>query len=115
MKPSDHSIKSVRRYGGVSTDYLEIHEFLDMSKAGHPDMRHRALLHNSMGPFIAVRVFGRTITNSDGREVDVRQVCEDHLIEDMGRIPSVTQVLQTIPEEHMGFFSYRRGQVRNHD
>lgn len=109
MKPMDHSNLSVRRYGGALEDYLDIHEFLDMSKAAHPDMRHRALLHNSMGPFIAVRVFGRTITNSDGRVCDVRQLCEDHIIEDLGRIPTVSDFLDLIPESEMARFAYKKG------
>lgn len=107
MKPLDHARQSIRRYGGVYDDYLEIHEFLDMSKATHPDMRHRALLHNALGPYIAVRVFGRTITNSDNKVLDVRQICEDHIIEDLGRIPTVSSFLDLIPAEHMNEFSHK--------
>ena len=109
MKPLDHAILSVKRYGGFPGDYLEIHEFLDMTKAAHPDMRHRAILHNSMGPFIAIRVFGRYFENTDGRLVDVRQVCEDHIIEDLGRIPTVSDFLNLIPESEMARFAYRKG------
>lgn len=109
MKPYDHATKSVRRYGGHFGDYIEIHEFLDMSKAAHPDMKHRAILHNSLGPFIAVRVFGRTITNSEERVIDVRQICEDHIIEDLGRIPTVSDFLDLIPNEEIAMFSYKKG------
>lgn len=109
MKPLDHSRLSVRRYGGTLIDYMEIHEFLDMTKAAHPDMRHRALLHNSMGPFIAIRVFGRTITNSDDRVCDVRQICEDHIIEDLGRIPTVSDFINLIPESEIDQFAYKKG------
>lgn len=108
MKPLDHSNRSVKRYGGELGDYIEVHEFLDMTKAAHPDMRHRALLHNAMGPFIAVRVFGRTITNSVGKVVDVRQICEDHIIEDLGRIPTVSDFLDLIPTEHMAEFAIKK-------
>jgi hypothetical protein len=109
MKPLDHAVQSVRRYGGHFTDYIEVHEFLDMTKAAHPDMRHRAILHNSMGPFIAVRVFGRYLTNSNDRVYDVRQVCEDHIIEDLGRLPTVSDFLDLIPESEMAKFSYKKG------
>lgn len=109
VKPFDHSINSVRRYGGVYTDYTPIHEFLDMTKAAHPDVRHRAILHNSMGPYIAVQVFGAQITNSDGKVCDVRQICEDHIIEDMGRIPTVSWYLDQIPIENISGFAYAPG------
>ena len=33
-------------------------------------------------------LFGQTITNSDGRVVPVRLIGEQHVIEDLGRIPS---------------------------
>lgn len=93
---------------------MDIHEWLDQTKGAHPDMRHRAMLHNSMGPFIAADVFGRTI-EVEGKQVDVRQICEDHIIEDLGRIPSLTDILGLIPEEHMGFFAHKRVRSRNYD
>lgn len=109
MKPLDHALLSVRRYGGVYMDYTPIHEFMDMTKAAHPDVRHRAILHNSMGPYIACRVFGEYLTNSDGKVFDVRQVVEDHIIEDLGRIPTVSDYLDMIPETEMVHFAYRKG------
>lgn len=109
MKPLDHAVNSVKRYGGNHMDYVEIHEFLDMTKAAHPDVRHRAILHHSMGPFIACRVFGAYVTNSEGRVCDVRQICEDHIIEDLGRIPTVSDYLDLIPETEMVQFAYRKG------
>ena len=109
MKPLDHAHLSVKRYGGRYEDYVDIHEFLDMTKAAHPDMRHRAILHNSMGPYIAVRVFGGYIENSGGRVCDVRQIVEDHIMEDLGRIPTISQFLDLIPTSEMAKFSYRKG------
>lgn len=110
MKPLDHAICSVRRYGGEICDYVDVHEFLDMTKAAHPDMRHRAILHHSMGPFIAVQVFGAYRVNSAGKTYDVRQICEEHIIEDLGRIPTVSDFLNLIPESEMAKFAYRKGQ-----
>lgn len=81
-----------------------------MTKAAHPDMRHRAILHHSMGPFIAVQVFGAYIDNMDGRTVDVRQICEDHIIEDLGRIPTVSDFLDLIPTAEMGKFAFKKGE-----
>lgn len=104
MKPLKHAMASVHRYGGKLEDYLPIHDFLDSSKSTHSDMRHRALFHNSLGPYVAERIFGVYITNADGKKVSVRDVAEDHIKEDLdGRIPSVTQWLNNMPlEEWMG-------------
>lgn len=97
MKPYLHGLVSVKKWGGKPEDYQEIHDFLDSPKAAHPDMRHRAILHNSMGCFIAERVFGINITNSDGRIVSVRDICEQHIIDDMGTIPTLSDYLDEMP------------------
>jgi len=97
VKPDIHAINSVKKWGGRREDYQPIHDFLDCSKSCHADMRHRAILHNSLGPFIAERVFGINIVNSDGREVSVRDIAEKHIIEDMGQIPSVSDYLSGMP------------------
>ena len=83
MKPLKHALNSARRFGGKPEDYQAIHDFFDMGKAAHPDVRHRALLHHSMGPYIAERVFGTSITNSDGAQVSVRDVAEQHIARDV--------------------------------
>lgn len=71
MKPYLHAMVSVRKWGGRPEDYLPVHDFLDSSKAHLPDVRHRALLHNSFGIYIAERVFGHNITNANGKLVSV--------------------------------------------
>ncbi len=109
MKPLEHAEKSVRRYGGKTEDYQAIHDFLDVSKSVHADMRHRALFHNSLGPFIAEQIHGTYVVNSDGRKVSVRSIAEDHIIEDMGRIPNASEFLHLIPEEEMHRFARRPG------
>jgi len=97
MKPYLHGLVSVKKWGGKPEDYQAVHDFLDMSKSNHPDMRHRAILHNSLGPFIAEKVFGVNITNSQGRLVSVRDICEQHIIDDMGTIPTVSDYLNGMP------------------
>lgn len=96
MKSHLHANASVSKFGGVRDDYIEIHEFLDSTKAHHADMRHRALLHNSWGIYLAERIFGRTFINASGKEVSVRDVCENHILEDLGRIPSVSDYLNNM-------------------
>lgn len=97
MKPYLHGEVSVRKWGGKPEDYQGIHDFLDSSKAHFPDMRHRAILHSSFGVFIAEKVFGINITNSAGRLVSVRDIAEQHVIDDMGTIPTVQDYLTGLP------------------
>ena len=97
MKPFLHGQISVRKWGGKPEDYQEIHDFFDWSKQCHPDMRHRAILHNSLGCYIAERLFGINITNSEGKLVSVRDIAEQHIIDDMGRIPTVSDYLNEMP------------------
>lgn len=65
--PNHHSESSVRKFGGQPSDYHAIHDWLDASKAHDALPIHRAIRHHSFGIFDAQRVFGRAITNSDGR------------------------------------------------
>jgi hypothetical protein len=97
MKPFKHSLISVSKWGGKPEDYLEIHDFLDSSKAHFADMRHRAVFHSTLGIFLCERIFGHHLTNSDNRLVSVRDVAEQHVLDDMGRIPSVQDYLQGMP------------------
>jgi len=97
LKPYIHAKNSTNKYGGTIEDYLPIHNFLDSSKAHVADMRHRAILHSSFGCYIAEQIFGVCIKNKDGAMVSVRDVCEDHIIEDMGTIPAVKDYLEQMP------------------
>jgi hypothetical protein len=97
LKPFEHAKNSAKKWGGTPEDYLPIHDFLDESKAHFPDMRHRAMLHNSFGIFLAERIYGHNLTNSAGKLVSVRDIAELHIIEDMGKIPSVQDYLTGMP------------------
>jgi hypothetical protein len=97
-KPLIHAQSSARRYGGKPEDYLPLHQLMDSSKGTIADNRHRALTHNSwfIGPNGPLElIFGVTITNSDGRQVSVRDLGEQHILEDFGRkfIPSAQDYL----------------------
>lgn len=87
--PNVHSKSSARKFGGKMEDYLAIHEYFDDSKSHFGDVRHRALKHHSAGIYEAERVFGNSIINSDGKEVYVRYIGEQHVIEDLGFIPTL--------------------------
>ncbi len=52
---------------------------------------------------MAETIFGVTITNSAGRVVPVRLIAEQHIVEDLGRIPSFADWVRCIkPEPWMG-------------
>lgn len=97
MKPFLHARGSVRRWGGQPADYLPIHDFIDSSKVAMPDLRHRAAYHHALGCFLVERIFGHTLVNSGGREVSTRDVAEEHIIEDMGFLPSLEDWLDSMP------------------
>ena len=91
--PYHHALSSARKWGGSAQDYLPIHQWFDATKELHGDFRHRALRHHAHGIFECEREFGTTITNSGGREIPTRWIGEQHVIEDCGRIPSVSDWL----------------------
>ena len=97
--PYHHALSSVRRYGGRVEDYLEVHAWFDESKAFVPDFRHRALRHHAEGIFLCERLFGTTLTNSAGRVVPVRYLGEQHVKEDLGRIPTASDWLRCLHPE----------------
>jgi len=89
MKPYLHAKVSAKKYGGVADDYVEIHNFIDSSKATYANVRHRAVLHSSFGIYLAEQVYGVHFTNSAGKEVSTRDIAEEHIIQDLGFIPTV--------------------------
>jgi len=104
MKPLQHAQISAKNYGGNWTDYIEIHSFLDSSKATSAHFKHRFLLHHTEGIELAVSVFGEKITNSEKREISTRKLLTEHLIEDVGRIVSIEDwVRDLMPEQNNSF------------
>ena len=98
-KPWIHAKNSAKKFGGEPSDYMSIHNLMDSSKGAIGDNRHRALTHNSWfigadGPL--EKIFGPVIINSDGREVSVRDIGEQHILEDFGMkfIPTAQDYLQ---------------------
>lgn len=130
MAKSDlHARSSVKKFGGKESDYIEIHEMIDSSKAFQADNRHRAIFHHAAGVYYMQKMFGidfdaveelrekynlpqefvhdlvqliKTnraqgvhLLNSDGKKVHVRDVAEQHVLEDFrGKfIPSMNDYL----------------------
>jgi hypothetical protein len=98
-KPYIHACSSARKFGGKPEDYMDIHNLMDSSKAAMADNRHRALTHNTWFVNVIIeRIFGSTMVNSDGKTISVRDVAEQHILEDYGGkfIPTAQDFLQEI-------------------
>lgn len=106
--PYHHALSSVKKWGGEVDDYLPIHNWFDESKAHMADFRHRALRHHAEGIFMAERLFGTVIINSEDRIVPVRYIGEQHVVEDMGHIPTVADWLSQIEVQSWMYGSRRK-------
>ena len=78
----EHSLISVRKFGGSIDWYTPIHSFMDSSKYYYPLPKHRVLLHHTYGAQLAVNKFGQYLPNG----VLVRDVAYAHIKEDHGKV-----------------------------
>jgi endogenous inhibitor of DNA gyrase (YacG/DUF329 family) len=102
--PWEHAKSSARKFGGSPCDYIDIHNWFDETKAWIGHSKHRMFRHHSEGIFECEKRFGMTITNSDGKEVYVRYIGEQHVKEDcFGLIPSAKDWVDNLntPKEWM--------------
>lgn len=122
MNPYIHAKNSANKYGGVPEDYLEVHCFMDSAKEHIGTVVHRLILHNTFGVALAEKVCGdyvqigsgkvvRTnyIVNSEGRKVFVRDIAQDHVLEDLhGKIPTLSEqfanVTVDLVKDKLGIF-----------
>lgn len=115
MKPLGHAQISAKTYGGSWTDYIELHSFLDSSKAACAHFKHRFLLHHIEGIDLAVRIFGETVTNSENRIIPTKKLLTDHLIEDVGSIVKTEDWARDLmPKQNDSFYKFlakKRGQI----
>lgn len=94
-----HARSSARKWGGEAEEYLRFHSWFDESKFHLADQRHRMLRHHSLGIQQLVERFGQFYINSIGKAVPVQYLGEQHLIEDMGFIPTFADWVRMIPRE----------------
>lgn len=95
-----HAKSSARKFGGKPEDYLPIHSFIDSSKAVIGDVRHRSLYHHTLGCYLAEQIFGTTLKVQKAHnviEVPVRLIAEQHIIEDLGWLPSPADYIDGMP------------------
>lgn len=107
MNAAKHCKISVKRWGGQASDYYDIHDFIDSTKPLCSDGRHR-ILHTLWGvKTVIVAVFGHSLINSDGKEVDIKDMCErDHLLVDFGNkyIPTLEDFSSAINDDEIKGF-----------
>ena len=133
MSKSDvHALSSSKNFGGQPSDYIEIHEMMDSSKAFLADNRHRTVFHHTAGIYYMQKMFGIDfdaiealklkynlpdefiedmiqifkrnrlqgvhILNSNGKKVHVRDIAEQHVMEDFRNrfIPSLNDYLSNM-------------------
>ena len=104
MTPYHHAESSAKKFSGVPVDYLAIHEWFDETKQYTGDYTHRAMRHHAAGIEECTKLFGSTITNSDGKIIPVKLIAEQHVTEDCGFIPTIQDWLKPIlqnPEKWM--------------
>ena len=94
MNPLHHSKSSVAKWGGKVSDYMPIHRWFDESKKGLAFVTHRAIRHHSEGIGWCENVFGNVLILSNGKEIPVRYVAEQHIKEDCNFIPTMKDWLQ---------------------
>ena len=80
--PIQHAKSAAKRFGGKWEDYIAIEEWFDETKAWVGHSMHRMFRHHSEGIFECEKRFGMIITNSDGKDVYVRYIGEQHVKED---------------------------------
>jgi len=104
MTPVKHAQSSAGKFGGKWMDYIQIHDWFDETKQYTGDWTHRALRHHSAGVQWCIEKFGHAILNSDAQLVPIKIIAEQHLMEDCGRIPTVSDwlgCLSKFPERWM--------------
>ena len=113
MKPLRHCRIAAARYGGVWSDYIVAHTFFDRTKAAFTAHGHRMFLHSDWAVAIAPGILGETLRNSDGVVLPMTQIASDHMVEDVGRVPGVSEWLERLPT--LGFERSTRKVVRLRD
>ena len=89
-----HAQTSARHFkAGKPEDFHPIHLWIDQYKSQQGDVRHRAFLHHSNGPFMVEQQFGPYVEVArwkDGKliQIPTRDIAESHIIEDLGWLPT---------------------------
>lgn len=99
MDPLHHSKSSAKKWGGEPEEYMAIHTWFDDTKKGFAYPVHRAMRHHSEGIGWCIDKFGEFIVLSSGKEIPVRFIGEQHILEDCGWIPTMKDWLKHLKPE----------------
>ena len=99
MTPYYDAISTAKKFGGKPEDYVVIHDWFDETKQYTGDWTHRALRHHSAGIQWCIEKFGHFIINSDNKNVPIKLVAEQHVMEDCGFIPTPADYLVLLKEK----------------
>lgn len=117
MKPLQHAQISQKTHGGKWQDYIEVHSFLDSTKAACAHFKHRFFLHHAEGVELGVKIFGQNLVNSEGKTVEIRQLLTEHLIEDVGGVVTIEDwardLLPKTTDPFYQFLAKKREQIEN--
>jgi len=101
MNPVEHCKISINKRGGEIDDYYQLHSFIDSTKELCSDNRHR-VLHTHWGiRRVIIPIFGHTIKVSNGKELNVKAICEqDHILPDYRNkfIPTILDFIDELEE-----------------
>jgi hypothetical protein len=97
MKPLAHARLGQTRNGIPWQKTIQLHTWLDSSKASFASVQHRALLHHALGAQIASRIFADV--EHEGVRKSASELIADHVIEDLGDVVPVSNWLDIIPIE----------------
>ena len=95
MKPSVHAQIHAHTWGGTFEEYLDLNERFDQSKMIFASMTHRMMYHSDWGIDFVTKLFGeKFVVQSTGTVLDTKTLCEAHVVEDVGFVPSVEEWLK---------------------
>ena len=55
------------------------------------------IFHSTLGCYLVEKILGHVMVNSDGREVSIRDIAEEHVLEDLWTIPSIEKWMEGLP------------------
>jgi len=101
MNPILHAESSMKKFKGETQEdfqqFLKLHKKMDCSKGTVPCNRHRVLTHHMFWiNEVMIPIYGDYITLSNGQKASVKDICEQHILEDyrMKFIPTPQDFIQ---------------------
>tara|TARA_R110000787_G_scaffold239736_1_gene346026 strand:+ start:2428 stop:2775 length:348 start_codon:yes stop_codon:yes gene_type:complete len=112
--PNIHAKSSVRKWGGLPEDYMQIHDWFDETKSWLGSSSHRMFRHHSEGIFECENKFGKQFKNSDGKTVYTRYVGEQHVKEDCNNyIPSAKEWVKAMSTNKMPLWAIKTMKIND--